>query len=271
MTCRLAPLVLVVSALMLGGCASTPTTVGGGGSDAAGISRPMSDIQPATAADARARVHVDLGMAYFEVGRYDVALDEAKIALSDSSAYAPAFHLMGLVYMMINENASAGEYFVRALDAAPGDPDFNNSYGWYLCQQGREVEAMERFARAARNPYYRYPTRPYTNAGLCQLRLNNDAAAEAQFLNAVQADPGNGEALYQLAAIAYRQGKFQVAHDQLVRLHQQLSSTAASVWLGLRTARQLGERNAEASYAEQLRSRFADSAEHVLMLQGKYE
>jgi type IV pilus assembly protein PilF len=269
MTRRFAPLVLLVSALMLGGCVTAPMT--GGGGDAVGVSRPMSDIQPTGKAETSARVHVDLGQAYFEVGRYDVALDEAKTALAESPGYAPAFHLMGLVYMMINENASAGDNFARALDAAPGDPDFNNSYGWYLCQQGREAEAMERFARAARNPYYRYPTRPYTNGGLCQLKLNNDAAAEAQFLQAIQADPGNGEALYQLAAIAYRQGHYQIAHDQLVRLHQQLRSTAASLWLGLRTARRLGERNAEASYAEQLRGRFADSAEHVLMLQGKYE
>lgn len=269
MTRRFAPLVLLVSAVLLGGCATAP--VSGGGGDAVGISRPMSDTQPTGEAESRARVHVDLGQAYFEVGRYDVALDEAKLALAENSSYAPAFHLMGLVYMMINENASAGENFVRALDAAPGDPDFNNSYGWYLCQQGREAEAMERFARAARNPYFRYPTRPYTNAGLCQLRLNNDAAAEEQFLRAIQADPANGEALYQLAAIAYRQGHYQVAHDKLVRLHQQLRSTPASLWLGLRTARRLGERNAEASYAEQLRSRFADSAEYVLMLQGKYE
>jgi len=130
---------------------------------------------------------------------------------------------------------------------------------------------MERFARAARNPYYRYPTRPYTNAGLCQLRLNKDAEAEQQFMLAIQADPANAEALYQLAAIAYRRGNYQAAHEQLNRLHQQLRSSAASVWLGLRTARKLGERNAEASYAEQLRSRFADSAEHVLMMQGKYE
>lgn len=266
---RISPLVLLVSALALGGCVTAPG--GGVSGDAVGISRPMSDTQPATNADARARVHVDLGLAYFEVGSYDVALDEGRIALGESPNYAPAFHLMALVYMMIDERASAADYFQRALSAAPGDPDFNNSYGWFLCLQGREAEGMERFARAARNPYYRYPTRPLTNAGLCQLRLKNYAEAEKQFLRAVQADPANGEALYQLAAIAYEGKNYQSAHEQLNRLHQQLQPTAASVWLGLRTSRKLGERNAEASYAEQLRSRFANSTEHVLMLQGKYE
>lgn len=269
MTRSAAPLVALISALILGGCASAPMS--GGSGDAVGVSRPLSDIQPTNPLEASARVHVDLGHAYFEIGRYDVALDEARTALGDSPTYAPAYHLMGLVYMMINENASAADNFVRALNLAPGDPDFNNSYGWFLCQQGREAEAMERFARAARNPYYRFPTRPYTNAGLCELRRKDDVAAEAQFLRAAQVDPANREALYQLAAIAYRQGNYQAAHDQLSRLHQQLGPTPASAWLGLRAARQLGERNAEASYAEQLRGRFADSAEHVLMLQGKFE
>lgn len=266
---RLGILATVAAALALGGCVSAP--VSGGSVDAVGISRPMSDMQPSNESENRARVHVDLGMAYFEVGRYDVALDEGRTALNESQNYAPAFHLMGLVYMMIGENASANDFFSRALNVAPGDPDFNNSYGWFLCQQGREDEALDRFARAARNPYYRYPARPYTNAGLCLEKLNKDVEAEKQFLFAVQADPANGQALYQLAAIAYRRNDFQGAHDQLVRLHQQLRPTAASVWLGLRAARKLGERNAEASYAEQLRSRFADSAELKLMLQGKYE
>ena len=269
MQVRMLPLVLLVSVLGLGGCVTAPTS--GISGDVLGVSRPMSDSQPVAGPDARARVHVDLGQAYFEIGRYDVALDEGKLALAESPSYAPAFHLMGLTYMMIDENGSAGDYFARALNAAPGDPDFNNSYGWFLCLQGRETEGLERFARAARNPYYRYSTRPYTNAGLCLLRLNKDAEAEQQFMLAVQADPANGEALYQLAAIAYRRGNYQAAHEQLIRLHQQLRPTSATVWLGLRAARKLGERNAEASYAEQLRSRFADSAENVLMLQGKYE
>lgn len=261
-------LATTLAAALLAGCATTP---GGSASVASSISRPMSDITPATPADARARVHVDLGMAYFEVGRYDVALDEARIALNDSPNYAPAYHLLGLAYMLIEENAAARENFERALHFAPGDPDFNNSYGWFLCAQGREAEGLERLAVAARNPYYRYPTRPLTNAGLCYLRINDDAAAEAQFLRAVQADPQNGQALYQLADIAYRSGRFEQARTQLIRLHQQLGPSSASAWLGLRTERRLGNRDAEASYASQLGSRFADSDEYQLMIQGKYE
>ncbi|ANQ84064.1 type IV pilus biogenesis/stability protein PilW [Azoarcus olearius] len=264
---------LLLMMLALSGCVTSTTRPGPAVSSGSGTgaSRPLSELPPSSEAESRAKVHVDLGIAYFDVGRNDVALDEAAIALHEKPGYAPAYHLRALVYMAIDDVAAARENFQAALSAAPGDPDFNNSYGWFLCQQGREQEGLEHLARAARNPYYRYPTRPYNNAGLCHLRLGQDAAAEAQFVRAVQADPQNGEALFQLATLAYRRGDLEAARGHLVRLHQMKGPTAASAWLGLRTERRLGNRDAEASYAAQLRSRFSKSPEFQLMSQGKYE
>jgi len=259
--------VLLVASI-LAGCATVP---GASGMGASPTSRPMSDVTPATPAETRARVHVDLGMAYFEIGRYDVALDEARIALNDVPTYAPAYHLLGLAYMLIEEFGPARENFELALRHAPGDPEFNNSYGWFLCTQGEELRGLERLALSARNPYYRHATRPYTNAGLCHLRLKDDASAETQFLGALQADPSNRQALYQLADIAYRGGRYVQARGYLIRLHQQSEPTAASAWLGVRTERKLGNGDAEASYASQLGSRFGTSEEYQKMTQGKYE
>jgi type IV pilus assembly protein PilF len=279
-------LCLIVSAAVLGGCAEVPTAPTPDptraqaqdrtyfpttGVDQHDVGRPMSDVISTSPSESRARTHVDLGMEYFNIGRGAVALDEAKAALKENSGYAPAYYLMGLVYMSLDQIALADEAFLRALNVAPGDPDFNASYGWFLCLQGRTADGMSRFERAVRNPYYRYPTRAYTNAGLCMLREKNDAAAEAQFTRALMADQSNSRAVYELAAIAYRRGDDRNAHEYLDRLHQNFPTTAQSAWLGLRVARRLGERNAQASYAEQLRTRFANSNENALMMQGKYE
>lgn len=258
-------LTLALAAALAAGCAGVPTAPGGR------VSRPLADAAPATDQERRARVHVDLGMAYFEIGRNDVALDEAAIALAELPGYGPAHHLKGLVYMVIGEHAAAQSNFEAALRQAPGDPDFNNSYGWFLCSQGREQDGLERLELAARNPYYRYQARPLTNAGLCHERLGNDAAAEVQFQRALQADSRNGEAMYRLAAIAYRRGDYAAARGQLVRLHQQIGLTAGSVWLGARTERRLGNADARESYEAQLRSRFATSPEYEQMMQGRYE
>lgn len=250
---------------LAGGCATLAPMSGGA------AERPLSDVTPTSAADTRAKIHVDLGKAYIEIGRYDVALDEAKVALQDSPGYPPAYHLQGLVYMFINDIPVARQNFEQALRAAPNDPEFNNSYGWFQCVNGQPQDGLARLASAGRNPYYRHQTRAYTNAGLCYLRLQDDANAEEQFLRAVSVDENNAQALFHLGAIAYRRGDYAAARTFLVQLHQRREPTAESVWLGVRTERKLGNRDNEASYAAQLRGRFADSSEYQSMTQGNYE
>ena len=259
---------LLVFPIMLAGCAGTPSR---DGEQFASADRPVLETPPATEREQAAMVHIDLGTAYFEVGRYDVALDEARIALAYAPEFSPAFHLMGLVYMFIDDDVAARDNFLRALRSAPNDPDFNNSYGWFLCLNGEETEGLRRLALASRNPYYRSPTRPHTNAGLCHLRLEQVDEAEIQFRRAVALQQNNPVAMLGLAEVAYRKGELASARDQLIALHRRNEPTAQSVWLGLRVERRLGNRAAEASYAAQLRGRFNDSPEHRAMTQGEYE
>jgi len=267
----------IVPVFFLGACATTTDHTASSFDAAPGYSgpysRPLSDSPPASEAEASARSHTELGQAYlFDLGRTDVALDEAKTALKIKSGYPPAYHLMGLVYMELKQNAQADDAFRRALSGAPGDPDFNNSYGWFLCTQKRVSEAMSRFATSIANPYYLHKSRPYTNAGLCLLENNELERAEAQFSKALEVNPsGSEEALYRLAEVGYRRGDHRRAHDLLIQYHRRFDPSARSVWLGLCAARRLGERHAEASYAEQLRSRFTGSRENTLMMQGRYE
>lgn len=267
---RLAMLVCGL-ALVLSGCVTTGP--GGTGVSAGdGVAdRPILDMPPASEAERAAQVHIELGSAYVEIARYDVALDEARIALAYQAGYPPAFHLMGIVFTFIEDNVAARENFLRALRAAPNDPDFNNSYGWFLCLNGEEREGLSRLESAIRNPYYRFPTRPLTNAGLCQMRLSNMAEAESHFRRAVAMQPDNVVALYWLAELSVRKGDYRAAQRHLVALHRAAEPTPESVWLGLRVERKLGNHHAEASYAAQLSGRFRDSPEYQAMIRGEYE
>ena len=265
--------VMAVSAVvLLAGCA----TGGGGGSSGFGdgspvAARPLLDLPPANESQRGAMVHVELGTAYFEIGRYDIALDEARVALVHVPNFAPAFHLMGMVYMFLGDEGAARDNFRRALSAAPEDPDFNNSFGWFLCVNGDEQEGLRRLDIAARNPYYRFPVRPQLNAGLCHLRIDEIEAAEVRFRRALALQSDSLTAQYGLAEVAYRKGGFAEARRLLIALHQQAEPTAESVWLGLRVERKLGNRAAEASYAAQLEGRFKDSPQYLLMRKGEYE
>jgi type IV pilus assembly protein PilF len=103
------------------------------------------------------------------------------------------------------------------------------------------------------------------------LENNEVERAQAMFVKALEFDPSNGEALYRLAEVGYRRGKYRDAHNLLIQYHRKFEPSARSAWLGLRVARRLGERHSLASYAQQLRSRFAGSKETALMMQGRYE
>ncbi len=255
--------------LSVGVLTACGTTSGGSRSGSGSNERPILDSQPATAAEARALINVELGTAYLEVGRYDVAMDEARSALAHSSAYPPALHLLALVYMAVGDTAVADDYFQRTLRSAPNDPDFNNSYGWFQCVAGRFEDGLRRLDLAARNPFYRHPTRPYTNAGLCRLMMGDLEAARENFRRAVMFDDSNAQALYNLAEIDFRRGDNVSARDLLVRLHRQHESTPESLWLGVRAERRLGNHDAAASYAAQLANRFEGSPEYQSMLRGE--
>ena len=262
---------LVAAALgvsLLGACANTQQATQGG---SAMMQRPASDRPLTSEAQGKAKIHADLAMAYLSARRFGVALDEARIALAYDNAYAPAHHANALVLMALEDAESARISFERASELAPGDPEINNSYGWYLCTRGDYENGIARLERAVRNPYYRTPTRPLTNIGLCEIERKNDEAAEAAFRRALQADNGNRQALLNLAAIAYRRGNLAAAHAHLNTAHQRGEPSAESLWLGVRVERARGNRDGQESYTSQLRRLFPTAREYELLSEGNYQ
>ncbi len=131
--------------------------------------------------------------------------------------------------------------------------------------------AISYFLAAARNPLYATPTRPYTNAGICSMRLKDPKAAEDYLLTALRLSPTNTQALFWLADIAYRQGRHSEARQWISDIEKMMEPTVEVVWLALRIERKAGNREAETRYASQLRRRFPGSPEHRLLTQGQYE
>jgi len=222
-------------------------------------------------AEKSAKTHTELGSLYLQAGNLAVALEEARLAAATDPTYAPALNLLGIVHLMLNEMPQARASFERAVQLAPGDPQIANDYGWFLCQSGREQEAFKYFEAAYRNPLYKTPTRPYTNAGLCYLRIKDEKSAEANFQRAVMMDGTNAQAIYHLSSLYYQRGDFVNAKKLLGDLHRLIEPNASSLWLGVRIERKLGDRQAEAGYSSQLRRKFADTPEHQALLQGNFE
>jgi type IV pilus assembly protein PilF len=236
---------------------------------------PTSDSGPiiAEVGDGRnrARIHTDLAAAYYGRGNMGVALEELRIATTADAGYAPAYSMLGLVYMELRENQLAEQNFERALKLSPNDGDINHNYGRFLCETQREPESIKDFMTAIRNPLYAAPWRSYSAAGVCSLRTKNLKDAEEFFQRALRLEPDEAVALLQLGQIRYRQGKIDEAR-RLVSRHNKLAAPSPeALWLALRIERRLGQRVAEQSYANQLRRRFPGSPEYQALQKGKFD
>jgi len=149
----------------------------------------------------------------------------------------------------------------------------NNNYGWYLCDTGKERQSIAYFLNALKHPLYETPDRAYTNAGTCALKAGDLDGAQNYLLKAlsVARDPAMPARL-QLAKLFFQRGNFDESRVYLTEaLRMMEPPTADALWLGLRLERRQGNRDAEAGYASQLRSRYPASAEYQEFLKGNFE
>jgi type IV pilus assembly protein PilF len=219
----------------------------------------------------RAQAHADLGAAYLSSGQLGVALEELNVAIQADASFAPAYNMLGLVYMSLREDVKAEENFRRSLSLSSADSDANNNYGWFLCQRGRIDDSIRYFMAALKNPLYTTPEKSYLNAGICARKKNDDVEAEEFLLKAIKLQPRQPQALFHLADINFKRGNYGESRRFINQFSQIAEPTPESLWLGIRIERRLGNRSDEASYGLQLRKSFPDSPETQALRSGKYE
>ncbi len=227
--------------------------------------------EPRTTAENRARIHTELGAAYYGAGQMSVAVQELKEAISADPNYGPAYSQLGLVYMTLKEDALAQQSFERALKIDPTDSSVNNNYGMFLCQRKREKEAMKYFATALKNPLYATPENAYTNAGVCSRMQGDDVKAEEWLRKALALQPNQSQALYQLADLTFKRNEL-ISARTLLNRHMQVSTPSAdALWLGARIEQRLGNRSAMSSYGTQLNNRYPGSAQTKAYNEGRFQ
>lgn len=258
--------VLLVLTALVSGCVSPD-----GGTNQGGIQPTSSTTGNESNERIRARIHTELAAGYYDLGNMSVALEEVNIALQADSGYAPAYNVAGLVYAALKDDRRAEQHFIQALRLKPADPDANNNYGMYLCENKREEEGIKFLLAAVQNPLYQSPERSLVNAGICARRKGDNVAAQGYFQKAVMARPNQPRALYQLAELSYMNNDFAAAQGYLRRYAQVGQGTANVLWLALRVERKLGNALAEASYAQQLRKNFPASQEAAALQAGRFE
>ena len=217
---------------------------------------------------ARARAHTDLGAAYLQQNKLEIALDEFNQAIAIDPSYALAYNGLGLVQSALGQDAEAEASFKKSIELQPNSSESHNNFGGFLCTRKRYDESIVEFLAAVKNPLYATPNLAYANAGICADRKGDTKRAEVYLNKALELEPLTHSAAYQLADIQFRRGDVKTAKMTLQNALV-ASPTAEMLWLGVRIERILGDKDNEASYALQLRRQYPNSEQTRLLLRGK--
>jgi type IV pilus assembly protein PilF len=222
----------------------------------------------------RARLHTELGSMYLRAGNPNVALEEANTAINADPSYGSAYNLRGLINMMLGETALAESDLKQALSTAPGDPDINHNYGWFLCRNGKPAEALSYFKKALDNPLYATPAIAWTNLGACAIDAGQYDAAQEALNKGLRLTRGNNlRVRAELARLAYKQGHLKEARARLLDVLHAIPGQppAEALWLGVRIERKLGNKADEDTLTMQLQRLYPASPEYQELLKGNYE
>ena len=210
--------------------------------------------------------NVALGMQYMQQGNRDVAMQKIQKAIQQNPDNADAYMAEAILYSTIGDPSRADDAYKIALRKAPDNPELQNNYAVFLCQNKRPREAVDYFLRAAANPMYSTPDAAYANAGVCAGYIPDPAASEKYFRKSLDINPYFPEALYQLAVLDYQQKKYLPARAFIERLTGLASQrnggfklTPDLLLLAVRNERALGNQQGAADYAKQLMKLFPGS------------
>lgn len=216
----------------------------------------------------RARAHTNLGAAYLQKNKLEIALEEFTEAIEILPTFAMAYNGLAMVRSALGQDAEAEFNFKKAIQLDPSISEAYNNYGTFLCSRGRYDESITQFLEAVKNPLYVTPNLAYANAGICSKRKGDTQNAERYLNKALQIEPLTHSAALYLAEIQFNRGDAAQAKRTLQNALI-AAPTAETLWLGIKIERVLGDKNNEASYSLELRRKFPNAEETQLLLSGQ--
>jgi type IV pilus assembly protein PilF len=242
------PLYLLLLCTLLGGCITTTT---GGFTE---------DASPEKALEER----LSLAREYLGKGNWDAAKRNLQLAEDIDANNPEVYEAYGLLYQSTGEYELADENYRKAITKDNKNISrARNNYAAFLYTQERYEDAQKQLNEVIKDTLYTARPNAFVNLGMCQLKLFDTEGAEASFARALAMDRTNQLALVELAQIRFDAQDY-VTANQYYSTYRAVArqQTARALLLGTRLARIAGDRDAEASYALALSSRFPNSAEY---------
>jgi type IV pilus assembly protein PilF len=235
------------------------------------LSSPSTNDNPVQSSSSdRAKIRLQLAVSYFQQDQLATALKELNNAISMDPDLVDAYAVRALVYMQMRDDGKAEQDFLKVTNMAPNNPDNINNYGWFLCMNGREAQGMAMFDRVIKDRTYTQHVKALNNAGLCSLKMKNDAMAENYFADSLRLDASNPTTNLNLARLSYKKQDWTHAQFYINRLIKAEAFTPEILWLAIQINHKLNDQIAQANLAVQLKQRFPDSHENELLHRGAY-
>ncbi|MBX3617465.1 MAG: type IV pilus biogenesis/stability protein PilW [Nitrosomonas sp.] len=218
-----------------------------------------------------AKIHTELAAEYFHRNQFDIAIEEITEALKAQSNYAPAYNVLGLINMTLNDNNKALESFERAIRLAPKNSEIHNNFGWFLCQRlpARMDEAINYFMNAANDPLYPTPEMSYTNAGVCELKRQKYKEARSFLNKALSLQTDYLPAAIGLIGLDLQSGHLTEAKTKLSLMLQNNAPAPEILLMAVKFEQAMGNQLAADSYSYQLQKHFPESKEAAAIREGK--
>ncbi len=214
-----------------------------------------------------AEANAELGLQYMLNGQYEVAMEKLKRALEHDDDNVKANHYLAELYNRVGQYDLADKHYRRAVRLANNDPALNNNYGVFLCSRKEFDEAEEQFLEALEDPVYRGRLDTMENLGICMLDKPELKKADEYLRKVLALDARRPKSLLGMARLNFLRANYLSTRAYLQRYLEVERHTPETLWLGIRTERILGDRNALASYGMLLRNNFPNAEETRLYLQ----
>jgi type IV pilus assembly protein PilF len=227
--------------------------------------QPKEISQP----DRASEINMRLGTDYLMKGNLMAAKEKIDKALEQNPRNASAHAIAGLLYDRLNEPDRAESEFQKALSLDAKSPEIANNYAAFLCKNSRYDRGEKYALQAATNPLYKTPEMAYMNAGMCQRQAGNLKRAEDHYRSALKVRPRMAGALFEMAEVELSQANYLPARAFLERYLEVSKTSPATLWLGVRIERGLGNTTGANNYAARLKNEYPTAVETKELLESE--
>lgn len=184
-----------------------------------------------------AEANFKLGVGYMQSGHFNVAAEKLLKALQYDDNYPEAHNAIAVLYEEIREYGPANEHYRRAIDLKPDYTLARMNYARFLClrEPAQTAEGESEFQKIIADPNNAgvNAAEAYTGLAICARQRNDPVQAETWLRQALDINPNNTSALFELAKLSQSQNKTLQARAFLQRYHSQSRPTRQSLWLGI--------------------------------------